>query len=166
MERFADVIVFGTGFEVTTAHRHLRLTGLGGENLSALWDRTGMAAYQGIAVAGFPNYFMLMGPHTGLGHNSVVIMIEAQARYVVDALRKMRAAGIAAIDVEAGAQARFVEAVARRLRGTVWQDGGCQSWYKDAHGKVTAIWPGAAADYVKVVKAADLRDYRRVARQV
>jgi cation diffusion facilitator CzcD-associated flavoprotein CzcO len=166
VERRVDAIVFGTGFEVTTSYRHMRLTGVGGTELAALWDRTGMAAYQGIAVSGFPNYFMLAGPHTAVGHNSLVVMIEAQAAYIVDALTKMRAAGIGAIDVQARAQRRFVEEVERRLQGTVWQDGGCRSWYQDEHGKVTAIWPGSAAAYVKVVNAADLRDYRLLARQV
>jgi cation diffusion facilitator CzcD-associated flavoprotein CzcO len=165
VERAVDAIVFGTGFEVTTAYRHLRLTGVGGRSLKDLWDVTGMAAYNGITVSGFPNYFMLMGPHTGLGHNSVVIMIEAQAGYIVDALKRMRAARVAAVDVDAAVQARFVEDVERRLQGTVWQDGGCSSWYKDSHGKVTAVWPGAAAAYVKAVKVADLRDYRVLARQ-
>ena len=166
VQRPADVIVFGTGFEVTTSYRHLRLTGIAGVDLAALWDRTGMAAYQGITVSGFPNYFMLMGPHTGLGHNSVVIMIEAQIGYVIDALKKMRAAGIGAIDVEPRAQRRFIETLETSLQGTVWQDGGCQSWYKDERGKVTAIWPGSAASYVKSVQTADLRDFRLLARQV
>jgi cation diffusion facilitator CzcD-associated flavoprotein CzcO len=165
VERSIDAIVFGTGFEVTTSYRHMRLTGVGGVDLAALWARTGLAAYQGIAVSGFPNYFMLMGPHTGLGHNSVVIMIEAQADYVVDALKKMRAAGIGAIAVEERAQLRFLASVESRLRGTVWQDGGCRSWYQDEHGKVTAIWPGSAAAYVKAVRAVDLRDYRMMAPQ-
>jgi cation diffusion facilitator CzcD-associated flavoprotein CzcO len=165
VERGVDVIIFGTGFEVTTAYRHLRLTGAGGKSLADLWDVTGMAAYQGITVSGFPNYFMLMGPHTGLGHNSVVIMIEAQVGYIVDALKQMRSAGAAAIDVDAAVQARFIAGLETRLQGTVWQDGGCSSWYKDAHGKVTAVWPGSAAAYVKAVRAADLRDYRIMARQ-
>jgi cation diffusion facilitator CzcD-associated flavoprotein CzcO len=161
-----DAIVFGTGFEVTTAYRHLHLTGVGGKSLADLWDVTGMAAYNGITVAGFPNYFMLMGPHTGLGHNSVVIMIEAQVGYIVDALKRMRAAQVAAVDVDAAVQARFIEGLESRLQGTVWQDGGCNSWYKDSHGKVTAVWPGSAAAYAKAVRAADLRDYLVVARQV
>jgi cation diffusion facilitator CzcD-associated flavoprotein CzcO len=163
VERPVDVIVFGTGFEVTTAYRHLKLTGVGGRDLGALWDATGMKAYNGITVSGFPNYFMLMGPHTGLGHNSVVIMIEAQVGYIVDALKKMRPEGVAAIDVNEAVQARFIEGLETKLRGTVWQDGGCQSWYKDAHGKVTAVWPGSAAAYVKAVRWADLRDYRLLA---
>jgi len=165
VERGVDAIVFGTGFEVTTAYRHLRLAGVGGTSLADLWDVTGMAAYQGITVAGFPNYFMLMGPHTGLGHNSVVIMIEAQVRCIVDALKQMRAAQVAAVEVDAAVQARFIKGLEQRLQGTVWQDGGCNSWYKDSHGKVTAVWPGSAAAYVKAVKTADLRDYRIVARQ-
>ncbi len=166
IERQVDAIVFGTGFEVTTAYRHLKLTGVGGRDLGALWDATGMKAYNGITVSGFPNYFMLMGPHTGLGHNSVVIMIEAQVGYIVDALKKMRAEGMLAIDVNEAVQARFIERLEARLKGTVWQDGGCQSWYKDAHGKVTAVWPGSAKAYVKAVAEADLRDYRVLATPV
>jgi cation diffusion facilitator CzcD-associated flavoprotein CzcO len=164
-ERPVDAIIFGTGFEVTTAYKHTKIRGIGGQELGALWDTTGMSAYNGIAVAGFPNYFMLVGPHTGLGHNSIVYMIEAQANYIVDALKKLRAAGAPAMDVAAGAQARFVAALETRLRGTVWQDGGCDSWYKDEHGKVTTIWPGSAAAYQKAVKTADLQDYHLLGTQ-
>jgi cation diffusion facilitator CzcD-associated flavoprotein CzcO len=164
-EREIDAIILGTGFEVTTAYKHTKITGLAGQELGALWDKTGMAAYNGIAVAGFPNYFILVGPHTGLGHNSIVYMIEAQVNYIVDALEKSRAAGVPAIDVAEAAQARFVASLEPRLAGTVWQDGGCDSWYKDAHGKVTTIWPGSAASYQKAVKTADLQDYHLLGTQ-
>lgn len=158
-EREVDAIIFGTGFEVTSAFRHTKITGQGGLALADLWDETGMRAHHGITISGFPNYFMLLGPHTALGHNSVVIMIEAQVGYIVDALRQMRDVGIPAINVRAEAQARFTVALESRLAGTVWQDGGCESWYKDRHGKVTTIWPGSAGAYQKAVRAADLRDY-------
>jgi cation diffusion facilitator CzcD-associated flavoprotein CzcO len=158
-ERDVDAIIFGTGFEVTTAYRHVRITGVGARNLAEIWDAQGMQAFLGIGVAGFPNYFMLLGPHVGLGHNSVVIMIEAQVRYIVKLLTQMRRRRICAVDVRPEVQASFIAALQKRFVGTVWQDGGCQSWYKDAHGRVTAIWPGSAASYRQTVRHIDLRDY-------
>jgi cation diffusion facilitator CzcD-associated flavoprotein CzcO len=165
VEREVDAIIMGTGFEVTTAYKHTRITGVGGQELGGLWDRTGMQAYHGISVAGFPNYFMLLGPHTALGHNSVVIMIEAQVKYIVDALTKLRRVGAAAMDVDHSVQDRFIAGLEARMAGTVWQDGGCDSWYKDEHGKVTAIWPGSAAAYQRSVRSARLQDYFVLARQ-
>lgn len=165
IEREVDAIIFGTGFEVTSAYQHSKITGIGGQDLAALWDETGMRAHNGIAVSGFPNYFILLGPHTALGHNSVVIMIEAQVGYIVDALRQMRAKNIRAVDVKPEAQAAFIGRLDARLAGTVWQDGGCSSWYKDKHGKVTTIWPGAAAAYQKAVRRADLAEFRLLDRQ-
>jgi cation diffusion facilitator CzcD-associated flavoprotein CzcO len=160
VERAVDVIIFGTGFEVTSAYRHTRIVGADGVELGAIWDRDGMLAFKGISVAGFPNYFMLLGPHTGLGHNSVVIMIEAQVGYIVSLLRAMREKRISAVDVRADAQAAFGRWLETKMAGTVWQDGGCRSWYQDKNGKVTAIWPGSAASYQRAVKEADLQDYR------
>jgi len=157
--RAVDAIVFATGFEVTSAYRHMNIAGTNGRSLAALWDETGLQAFNGLAVSGFPNYFLLLGPHTGLGHNSVVIMIEAQVGYIVDLLTQMRSAGVQVADVQPAAQTRFVDMVAQRLVGTVWQDGGCDSWYKDRHGRVSAIWPGSAAAYQKALRRADLRDY-------
>jgi hypothetical protein len=108
---------------------------------------------------------MLMGPHTAVGHNSVVIMIEAQARYIAEALKKLRAAGGLALDVTAAAEQKFVDSVEQRLRGTVWQDGGCDSWYKDERGKVTTIWPGSAGSYQRALKSVDLQDFSVLATQ-
>jgi cation diffusion facilitator CzcD-associated flavoprotein CzcO len=159
VERAVDAIICGTGFEVTTAYKHTDITGLAGQKLGALWDRTGMRAHNGIAVSGFPNYFMLLGPHTALGHNSVVIMIEAQVNYIVDALKKLRQIGAPAINVDPAAQEKFIANLDTKLAGTVWQDGGCDSWYKDSHGKVTTIWPGSAASYQRAVQTANLQDY-------
>jgi cation diffusion facilitator CzcD-associated flavoprotein CzcO len=163
-ERVVDAIIFGTGFQVTSAYKHWRLTGVGGQSLAVLWDRTGMRAFNGITVAGFPNLFMLLGPHTALGHNSVVLMIEAQVGYIVSLLKQLRAAGMAAAEVREAAQDGFLAGLERRLAGTTWQDGGCDSWYKDEHGRVSTIWPGSAGAYQKAVRAADLRDYRLLAR--
>jgi len=165
VEREIDAIIFGTGFQVTTAYKHMKIVGTGGQELGALWDRTGMKALNGIAISGFPNYFMLLGPHTALGHNSVVIMIEAQVNYIADALKKLRAKGGRAISPTPQAQARFIATLEERLVGTVWQDGGCQSWYQDSFGKVTTIWPRSAGAYERAVRRADLQDYTVLASQ-
>jgi cation diffusion facilitator CzcD-associated flavoprotein CzcO len=165
VERPVDTIIFGTGFEVTTAYKHWKLTGIGGQSLGALWDKTGMRAFKGVTIAGFPNFFLLLGPHTALGHNSVVIMIEAQVNYIVDALKKLRAKGKPAINVAAPVQDKFIAGLKVKLQGTVWQDGGCNSWYQDEHGFVSTIWPGSAASYQKTMKSADLRDYEVLATQ-
>ncbi len=165
VERPVDAIIFGTGFQVTTAYKHVKITGTGGQSLAERWGATGLRAFNGVSVAGFPNYFMLMGPHTAVGHNSVVIMIEAQARYIAEALKKLRAAGGLALDVTAAAEQRFVDSVEQRLRGTVWQDGGCDSWYKDERGKVTTIWPGSAGSYQRALKSVDLQDFSVLATQ-
>ncbi|MDE8350335.1 MAG: NAD(P)/FAD-dependent oxidoreductase [Acidocella sp.] len=158
-----DAMILGTGFEVTSAYKHWKITGAGGQALGALWDKTGMRAFKGVAVAGFPNFFMLLGPHTALGHNSVVIMIEAQVQYIVDALTRLRGRGLPAMAVTPPAQTAFIDELKRKLAGTVWQDGGCASWYKDEHGFVSTIWPGSAASYQRALRAADLRDYQLLA---
>jgi cation diffusion facilitator CzcD-associated flavoprotein CzcO len=160
VERDVDAIIFGTGFEVTSSYRHTQITGIGGKSLNALWDRTGIDAFKGIAVSGFPNYFILVGPHTGLGHNSIIIMIEAQVRYITSLLTQLRRRRARAADVRASVQDDFLAHIQTRLDGTVWQDGGCDSWYKDEHGRVSTIWPGSAAAYRRLTARADLQDFR------
>ena len=105
-----------------------------------------MHAYRGTTIAGFPNLFFLLGPNTGLGHTSVVLMIEAQLHLVLAALRHMRAKGIQAIEPTAQAQRRWTERVDQKMTGTVWETG-CQSWYLDSTGRNTTIWPGFATSF-------------------
>jgi cation diffusion facilitator CzcD-associated flavoprotein CzcO len=157
-EREVDAIVFGTGFEVTEGFQRIRVTGRGGVTLADAW-RDGLRAHQGIAMAGFPNWFMLLGPNTGLGHNSVVLMIEGQVRYVVDALRRMRQRGARAIDVRPQALERSMREIDARMARTVWQSGGCRSWYQDARGRNTTLWPGSVPSYLWRTRRADLGDY-------
>ena len=92
-------------------------------------------------VAGFPNFFMLLGPNTGLGHNSMVFMIEAQIAYVMDALRAMDRHGWRTLEVREEAQRAYNERIQEGLRGTVWNAGGCASWYLDRSGRNTTLWP-------------------------
>lgn len=135
-----DTLIFGTGFEVTRPPVMHQVTGRGGVPLAHAWQPT-MRAYLGTGVPGFPNLFILLGPNTGLGHTSVVLMVEAQLRQVVKALRHLRRSGAAAIEPTGGAQRRFQERVDRAMAGTVWTSG-CASWYQDATGRVSTIWPG------------------------
>jgi len=145
-ERAADAIIFGTGFRTTDAMTQVTITGRGGVTLNQAWAQ-GMRAYMGITVPGFPNFFMLLGPNTGLGHNSVVIMIEAQVRYIMSALSLMRRRRARAMDVKPAVDEAFHQILTTKMDRTVWQSGGCQSWYQDASGRNTTLWPGFTVEY-------------------
>jgi cation diffusion facilitator CzcD-associated flavoprotein CzcO len=138
--RRADVIVYGTGFDVSGPLTQMKVVGRDGEVLNDLWTREGARAHLGIVASGFPNLFLLLGPNTGLGHTSVVFMIESQIRYIVQALDLMDDTCADAVEVRADVQGRLVDRVQSRLQGSVWQSG-CTSWYLDANGRNIAIWP-------------------------
>lgn len=139
-ERPVDAIIFGTGFQPTDPPLARHTRGRDGRTLAQVWGGS-PRAHVGTTVAGFPNLFMLMGPNTGLGHTSVVYMIEAQIEHLLGALRHMRAHGIAAMEPRPDAQDAFVDAIDRRMTGTVWTSGGCRSWYLDATGRNSTLWP-------------------------
>ncbi|QKV78604.1 NAD(P)/FAD-dependent oxidoreductase [Amycolatopsis sp. Hca4] len=139
VEHAADVIVYGTGFHVTDAFDDLEIVGRDGRNLGKEWATEGMRTHLGITVAGFPNLFFLLGPNTGLGHNSVVFMIEAQISYVAEALRLARGR---ALEPKPEVQERFNTRIQRKLAKGIWTRGGCKSWYLDAKGVNRTIWPG------------------------
>jgi cation diffusion facilitator CzcD-associated flavoprotein CzcO len=157
-ERPVDTIIFGTGFQVTTPPSAQYVCGRGGVRLSDAWQQ-GMSAYLGSTIAGFPNAFMIVGPNTGLGHSSMVYMIESQVAYIVDALRTMDQRGVAAVEVKPEVQQRFVDELHRELQGTVWNAGGCRSWYLDAHGRNTTLWPSFTFRFRQRTKAFDADDY-------
>jgi len=136
-ERAVDTIILATGFHVTDNPVYRRVRGRGGETLMEAW-RDGPRAYLGAAVAGFPNLFIMIGPNTGLGHTSMVFMIESQLAYILDGLRVMDERRLGAIEVRPEAQERFNDAVQRRMRRTVWTSG-CASWYLDANGRNSTL---------------------------
>jgi cation diffusion facilitator CzcD-associated flavoprotein CzcO len=158
-EREVDVIIFGTGFHVTDAFDNLDIIGHGGRNLGKEWSVEGMRSHLGITVAGFPNLFFLLGPNTGLGHNSVVFMIESQIKYVLDAIRMVDANRAAAIEVRPVVQDRFNMDIQRKLVRGVWTQGGCQSWYLDAKGVNRTIWPGFTWRYWLDTRKVDPADF-------
>lgn len=140
VEHHADVIIFGTGFRPTDPPLAPCIRGRCGRTLADAWQGSPQA-YLGTMVAGFPNLFILLGPSTGLGHSSVVFMIEAQIAQVMLVLRELDRRRVRSIEPSAAAQARFVADVERRMRGTVWVAGHCRSWYLDRTGRNSAIWP-------------------------
>jgi len=141
----ADVIVYGTGFETTSFLAPIEIEGLGGRKLQEQW-RDGAEAYLGVAVSGFPNLFLLYGPNTNLGHNSILFMIEAQVRYIVECVNELARSSRAWLDVKPEAQLAFNDEVQAALAGTVWATS-CGSWYKTASGKVTNNWKGFTLEY-------------------
>ncbi|MEU4233830.1 NAD(P)/FAD-dependent oxidoreductase [Nonomuraea sp. NPDC026600] len=146
VEHEVDVIIYGTGFKVTEALQRQRIVGRKGLKIQDAWQ-DGIETYFGISTAGFPNLFFLLGPNTGLGHNSVVFMIESQVRYVIDCLRLLSKTQARAIDVKPGRQREFNRRLRERLDPLVWNAGGCTSWYLDEHGVNRTIWPGFTFEY-------------------
>lgn len=159
VERPVDVLIFGTGFRATEPLIGIRLVGREGVEIHDAW-RERMSAYLGVTVAGFPNFFLLLGPNTGLGHNSVVLMIEAQVRYVMSCLKLMKRRKCSVLEVREQVQTNFVAEVHRLLKSTVWQSGGCRSWYQDARtGENTTIWPGSVIAYLRRTRSASAADF-------
>ncbi|GAA4707199.1 flavin-containing monooxygenase [Phytohabitans rumicis] len=144
--RTVDTIIFGTGFHVTDPPVAQLVRGRDGRTLAEAWQGS-MRAYLGTTVAGFPNLFLLLGPNTGVGHTSVVFMMECQLAYLLSALEHLDRNGVAAIEPTPEAQRAYNSTVDRKMAGTVWMRGGCQSWYLDSTGRNSAIWPGYTWTY-------------------
>jgi len=146
-----DTIVFATGFRVTDQPFSEHVHGREGRTLAEVW-RGSPQAYLGTTVAGFPNFFLLTGPNTGLGHSSMLLMIEAQLELVLGALRELDRAGTRTIEPKPEVQRRFVDEVQRGGAGTVWTAGGCQSWYLDETGRNSTLWPWSTYAYMRKAK--------------
>jgi cation diffusion facilitator CzcD-associated flavoprotein CzcO len=140
VERQVDAIIFGTGFQVTDQPLAKHIRGSHGRTLEEVWAGSPQA-HAGTTVANFPNLFILMGPNTGLGHNSVLYMLEAQIEHLLAALAYMHRHGVSALEPRPTAQAAYVADVQKRMRGTVWTAGGCASWYLDRTGHNSTLWP-------------------------
>ena len=136
----ADVLVFATGFKATEPLGSLRVIGRDGVSLAEAW-REGLPAWLGLAAPGFPNLFLLGGPNTGLGHNSIVFMLEAQIEHALRTLQRMRRQGIGSVEIRRDVASRFTTWLDARMQRTVWLSG-CRSWYLDAAGRNTTLWPG------------------------
>lgn len=148
-----DAIVWCTGFDVAAPLSRMKVTGRGGRDLGERWSEQ-LRAYRGTTVPGFPNMFVLMGPNTGLGHNSMVYMIESQHQFVLAHLRAMDAAGAKRIEVTEEAERAFNAELDTKLPGTVWASG-CTSWYLDEQGRNAMLWPGTTYSFRKLTSGLD-----------
>jgi cyclohexanone monooxygenase len=156
-ERAVDVIIFATGFDVEHALGPVPVRGRGGRLLGEKADG-GLEAYKGAAVEGFPNFYLVIGPNTGLGHNSMIYMIESNVRYVVAAILARRDAGLRALEVRPEASRQYNAELQRRLARTVWASG-CKSWYLSSSGKNNTLWPGFTFQYRRITRRFDRAAY-------
>jgi cation diffusion facilitator CzcD-associated flavoprotein CzcO len=159
VEREVDAIVLGTGFHVTDMPVAEWIRGREGKTLAELWQGSA-EAYLGTTVAGFPNLFLLVGPNTGLGHNSLVFMIESQLNYLMECLRFSEDSGMEVWEVRENVQRAFNERLQQDLKGSVWTSGGCQSWYIDVNGRNSTVWPGFTWRYRRRLRRFTPADYR------
>jgi cation diffusion facilitator CzcD-associated flavoprotein CzcO len=153
-----DAVIYGTGFQVTDALESMHVIGRNGLKLQDAWV-DGIEAYLGTTISGFPNAFMLLGPNSGLGHNSVVFMAEAQINYVVQALRLLARRQAGTIEVLPGVQRRYNQRIQDELTGSVWDAGGCKSWYQDRNGVNRTLWPTFTWRYWLRMRTLDPADY-------
>ncbi|MFZ4552346.1 MAG: flavin-containing monooxygenase [Aquabacterium sp.] len=161
-ERALDCVILGTGFVVDPRiyMKQFELRGLNGHTIQEDW-KVSPTAYLGITASNYPNMFQLVGPHTGLGHNSIIFMIEAQADYIVNCIKLVKAKDADYIDVKPEAMTRFLGEVTQALKGTVWSSG-CRSWYQTAEGINFAIWPKSTWRYWMETRKVKEADYRFV----
>ena len=157
--REVDVLIYGTGFAASDFLAPMRIRGLGGLELNQAW-REGAEAYKGISVNGFPNLFILYGPNTNLGHNSIIYMLESQFPYVLACLDKLDQ-GVRYLDVRKPAQDAWNRQVQQAISQSVWEQG-CSSWYKNAAGKHTNNWSGFTFSYRRQTRRPQWADYELV----
>lgn len=142
-----DVIVLATGFRVDIGSAPFEIVGRNGKSLSDAWSNPGSKAYLGMSVAGFPNWFFMLGPNTGPGHTSVLVYTEAQANYIAQAIGNLFDRRLRYLDVRRDAQDAWHRMIQGRMKYTSWTSG-CSSWYLDKNGENHALFPGLASEYV------------------
>lgn len=157
LARPVDMVIYATGFHATDLLSTVEIRGTGGQSLAECW-RDGAEAYRGVSVNGFPNFFMLYGPNTNLGSNSIIFMVERQARYAVNCIDKLLTHDLRALEASEAAQRRYNERLQRDLEKTVWA-ADCDNWYRNAAGKVVNNWPYSCTAYWWHMRDPDYSDF-------
>ncbi len=152
-----DTLIWATGFQSTRFLSSLKIIGVNQESLQEKWQ-DGAQAYKGIMVPGFPNFFMLYGPNTNLGSNSIIFMIECQTRYILSCLQMMQAKALSSLEVKPTIHAEFNEKLQVNAAKTVWTNS-CSSWYKTESGKLTNNWPYSSVRYWLTTLRANPQDF-------
>jgi cation diffusion facilitator CzcD-associated flavoprotein CzcO len=158
VEREADTIIFGTGFQTTKFITPMAVHGLEGRELNEVWAGRS-EAYLGTTVSGFPNMFILYGPNTNHGAGSVPYLLESQFNYILDAIRRLRESGFRWIDLRPEVQEEWGREIAKRSASTVWLSGG-NNWYLNAAGENTNNWPGPWLEFRRRTRHINPADYR------
>jgi cyclohexanone monooxygenase len=158
-EHPVDAVVVCTGFFTTDQPIAHHITGRDGRTLAEHWADTGMRALRGTTIPGFPNFFMIVGPNTALGHSSMVQIIEAQIDYVRGAIKTLREQDLGALEPSPQAHDRWNESVQRSMKHTIWVTGGCHSWYLDEHGRNTVTWPHTTVSFRRQLASFDADSY-------
>jgi cation diffusion facilitator CzcD-associated flavoprotein CzcO len=157
-----DAIVWCTGFKVTEfVDPALKIVGENGVELGELWRTQPAQSYLGLSVAGFPNMFLVVGPNTGLGSNSIIFMIECQVRYMVQAIVHMQQNSYknnSCLRIKYAGQQAFYSDTQRKTKQTVWTSG-CASYYQSADGRLDTLWPGFTTSYWRLTRRFDPRQY-------
>jgi cyclohexanone monooxygenase len=159
VHREVDCLIVATGFYTTDQPIAHHIKGRDGRTLGDVWAEKGMASYKGTTTHGFPNLFQIVGANTGLGHSSMVFMIESQIAYILSALEQMKAGRIAAVEPTLAAQEAWNADLQHRMKRTVWSTGGCSSWYLDEHGNNTTLWPRSTFAFRGLLRTFDLDKY-------
>lgn len=153
-----DAIIYGTGFESTAFLAPIEIVGRRGRSLNQSWAQ-GAEAYLGIAMPAFPNFFMLYGPNTNLGHNSIIFMLECQIRYILSALKKLQTQKALYMELRQDAMTQFAQYLHARLKSSVWA-GNCDSWYKNDAGRIVNNWPDFTFRYARATAQCRAEDYQ------
>jgi len=141
-----DLIIWSTGYDATDGVISYPVLGKGGQSLAKVWEEF-PRAYLGTAIPGFPNFFVVTGPNTGIGHTSAIFIIESQMNYILDSLKRLQQSGKQSIEVKPEAEAEYTRMIHSEMEKTVWKAGGCRSWYQSKSGHVIAMFPGFSFTY-------------------
>lgn len=158
-EREIDALIVATGFHVTDSPTYNTIAGRDGRTLAEVFDEIGQQGYKGSAIANYPNLFFLLGPNVGLGHTSMVYMIESQINYIADALATIDRLDLRTVEVRRDVQDAYNADLQAKLAGSVWLTGGCSSWYLDKHGNNTTLWPDFTFEFRRLTKTFDVAAY-------
>jgi cation diffusion facilitator CzcD-associated flavoprotein CzcO len=159
VEREIDCLIVATGFHTTDQPIAHHIKGRDGRTLADVWAEHGMASYKGTTTAGFPNLFQIVGANTGLGHSSMVFVIESQIAYILSAIAQMDEQSIVSVEPLREVQDAWNADLHHRMQRTVWSTGGCASWYLDEHGRNTTLWPRTTFAFRGLLRRFDLEKY-------
>ncbi len=160
-QRNIDALIIATGFQAAENVMRFELKGRNGIDMNEVWSN-GAEAYLGTFVSGFPNFFLVVGPNTGLGHSSMILMIEAQVNLVIESIKALKQKNARFIDLKRDALIEYNHDIQQKLSKTVWQNGGCVSWYQMKNGKNVTLWPGFTFTFMKRTKKFEEEKYEVV----